>query len=424
MIGGAFPPLAALATQPILAQSLGVDGRGTVAAAVAPLLLATSVATLGLPEALTYRIARNRSTMGSGLLKSAGFALVSSVAAVFAILLFSPWLSGGDEALAALMVVASLAVVPSILVALTRGAAAGLQEWRLVAIEKAISSGLRLVVICTLAVVDHLTVFSAALVLAFTPCIGGVIYLLIGVRARGLPVPAEKESARAMQLLGFGSRVWIGSMSGILLMRLDQTIMVPLSGSYELGLYVVAVSISEVPLIINAAMRDVSFSSEAARFDPHRLVRASRVSSVGVGLISIAIAGTMWAWLPLLFGEDFRPAVSVALILLLAVALGNPGSIAGAGLSAVGRPGLRSISLLIACLLNVGLMILLVPALGATGAALSTLGSNLLASNLNILFLRRIGGPAVLDFYRFRRADLSVFANTLKNALRRPGGKK
>ena len=51
--GNLIAPAAGLITAPILAQSLGVVGRGDVAAATTPLLLATSVLTLGL--LLLYR---------------------------------------------------------------------------------------------------------------------------------------------------------------------------------------------------------------------------------------------------------------------------------------------------------------------------------------------------------------------------------
>ena len=51
--------------------------------------------------------------------------------------------------------------------------------------------------------------------------------------------------------------------------------------------------------------------------------------------------------------------VVVTLILIMAIVLGNPGSVAGAGLSARGRPGLRSLSLGIAAAANVVAIVVL-----------------------------------------------------------------
>lgn len=53
-------PLSALATAPILAYSLGVEERGELAAATVPLFLFISLASVGLPEATTYLVARGR----------------------------------------------------------------------------------------------------------------------------------------------------------------------------------------------------------------------------------------------------------------------------------------------------------------------------------------------------------------------------
>ncbi len=52
-------PLVGLATAPILSHSLGVVGRGEAGAAMAPNLLIVGGATLGLPAALTYVLARH-----------------------------------------------------------------------------------------------------------------------------------------------------------------------------------------------------------------------------------------------------------------------------------------------------------------------------------------------------------------------------
>lgn len=415
VFGNAFPPLAALASQPILAQALGADGRGLAAAAVAPLLLATSAATLGLPEAVTHAVARNRSSMNSAMLRASIATLISAIVAIGVIVASSEWLSAGNGDLSQLIVLVAFALIPTVLVGVARGAASGLHEWRMVATERAVNSGARLAALLVLMLTGHLTVTTAALTLALTPVVGGLTYLVIWKRAKQLPEPPARVKATLPELLSFGLRVWIGAISGILLMRLDQTLMNPLAGAIELGFYVVAVAVSEVPLIVNGAIRDVTFASESAGFDRKRVERASRVSTIAAFFIAATIAASMWLWLPILFGEEFSPAIPVALVLLAAVVLGNPGSVAGAGLSALGRPGLRSISLLIACLVNLAIMIALVPTLGAMGAAIATLVGNLISSNLNIIFLRKIGGTGFLDFYKFAPRDVKDMVRAFKN---------
>jgi O-antigen/teichoic acid export membrane protein len=208
--------------------------------------------------------------------------------------------------------------------------------------------------------------------------------------------------------VSYGSRIWIGSLTGVLLARLDQTIMTPLAGTYQLGLYAVAASIGDAALILHSAVRDVTFTSDAARQDDQRLCASARIS----GFLSIAVALLLAAvvpiGLPLVFGPDFAPAIGVALVMLAAVVVVTPGSIAGAGLSARGHPGLRSVSLLVACVVNLVVLLLAVPVLGATGAALATLAGNLIASQLNIAFLVHRSAIPARQFYGLRRTDIAI----------------
>ena len=172
----------------------------------------------------------------------------------------------------------------------------------------------------------------------------------------------------------------------------------------------VAVSVSELPLIIHQAVRDVTFVNESAESVDDRLSSSARISTLLSGLAALFLGVTMLWWLPFLFGEDFRASLPVAAVLLTAVVLNTPGSIAGSGLSGRGRPGLRSVSLTVACLVNIGLLVLLAPVLGAMGAALATLVGNLISSNLNLVFLARVFGINPLTFYGLRRTDLATLA--------------
>ncbi len=418
LIGNAFPPLVALFSGPILAQALGVDGRGAVAAATAPLALVVTVATFGVPEAVTWAIARNPSLARNASNRGMLILVVAGLLAMGAVVLSATWLSGGDPTVEQLILVACLAIVPNLLVGVFRGVASATQSWRLVALERIVTSSLRLLVLIPFWLTGTLTPLVATIAVAVMPVTGLLVYIgrMRSLDPRAFEVPRE---ARTAGLLSYGLRIWVGSLSGILLSRLDQVLMTPFAGTYQLGLYVVAVSVSELPLIINQAVRDVTFVTDAAESVDARLASSARISTLLCGLAALFLGITMLWWLPFLFGEDFRPALPVAAVLLGAVVLGTPGSIGGSGLSARGRPGLRSISLLIACLVNIALLIVLAPTLGAMGAALATLAGNLLSSNLNLVFMYRKFGINPLQFYGVRRTDFTTLGEYVRRLLRR-----
>jgi O-antigen/teichoic acid export membrane protein len=415
--GNFVPPVAAFITSPLLAHALGVEGRGLVSAAQAPLLLFVAAATFGLPEATTYLVARFPSLLGLITRRVVVFVILTGAVSLVALLGLRGPLSGGDARVADLLTISAVALIPTLLLAVVRAAAIGQEAWTLVAIERSTSSLLRLGAIVLLIQLDSLSVTHAVYVNAWAPITGALLYGLLLKRKGGIKPETVPSELAYGQIAKYGSFVWIGSISGVFLARLDQTLMVPLSGVYELGLYAVAVSVAEIPLLINNTVREVMFAADARSNNNARLTYAARVS----GALCLLFAGTMAAsilwWFPLLFGDAFRPAIALTLLLLLATVVGPPGSVAGAALAARGRPGLRSLALLGAFAVNLTLILLLVPIYGAIGAGVATLAGNLVSSNLNIFMTARLYSLRVRDFYLLRPADGRAFAGNIRSLL-------
>jgi O-antigen/teichoic acid export membrane protein len=421
LAGNVVPPLAALLSGPILAQALGVAGRGEVAAAAAPLGLAIALTTFGIPEAVTYAVAHYPSLVRTAARNGFGLIVLAGLLASGALLAARPLLSGGDLSIQRLMAVSALAVLPTVLLGVLRGIASGMQRWRQVSREKVMASGLRILVLIPLWLTGHLTPFTATVVLAVMPVMGALAYVTL---PRHLPPRVQDEDgvASSRSIVRYGSRLWIGTIATVLIARADQTLMTPLSSAKQLGLYVVAVNISELPLVIHRSVRDVTFVTDANRSVDTRLTAAARISTLISGVAALALGTSMLWWLPLLFGKDFSGALPVAAVLLLAVVISTPGSIAGAGLSARGKPGQRSVVLVIVCVLNLSLLVLLLPRWGAMGAAWATLLSLSTMTVLKQLLLRRHFGIRLRDFYGVRRSDVAIlrrYAQRVRAALAR-----
>jgi O-antigen/teichoic acid export membrane protein len=413
-----------------------VQGRGAVAAVLGLLTLFVVLGGVGVPEALTHWVAR-RPDVAGGLARRAGAVVAASgVVLTGALLTVGRWLARDVPDAWTLLVIAAAGLLPALGVAVLRGVAAGHGRWGRVAAERAVSSVARLVLTVLPFVAGRLTVEVAVAVLVGCPVLGGLAYL--GRQPPGLsPGPSSESSSESSSqpgrrdepppttavLVSYGGRVWFGSVAGILLLRLDQAVMLPLSDAAALGLYAVAVAVGEVPLVLNAAFRDVLFSAESASRDDERLARAARTSLVVCLAAVLALALPLAWWLPLVFGADFAAAVPACLVLLLAAAVSPPGSVAGVGLSARGRPDLRSWSLVLALAVNVAALVVLVPVWGALGAALATLFGNAVASHTNVLLLRRHHGIAVRRLYLATTADVRFVASTglrLARTTRRP----
>ena len=385
--GNLVGPLTGLIVAPVLAQGLGADGRGIVAAATAPALLADAAATFGIPESCTYFIARQRLSQSS-LMRLAAFGLaVAGSISVMSIILLSSVLSAGDPGLGILISICSASVLPGFAVGLFRAVAAGQHMWERISAERTIAGVVRLVAVVALSLLGALTTTTAALTMAFAPVVGVVAYISMFRAENALPPMGR---ARAAVLYGYSWRIWLGSIAGVLLSRLDQLLVTPLATAQQLGFYVVAVNIAELPLMVSMAVRDVLISRDAESPSIERIALASRLTLLVCFVLGVALAVVTPFLIGPIFGGEFVASISSVYVMLLSVVASVPGSIAGAALIARGRPGMRSGAIAAAVPVNIAVLVLAVPTLGSSGASIATAVGSLIASVLAIVFLRRI----------------------------------
>jgi O-antigen/teichoic acid export membrane protein len=414
-------PVIGLVTAPILAHSLGVAGRGEAGAAIAPNLLIVGVATLGLPQALTYHVAKrphlSRRALGVATIFGVLLGMASLVGAIYA----APFLSAGDADLARLMIIGIVLAIPALFVSLLRGAASGRQMWIPVAIERVLNSVVRLVAFIVLAVIGRLDITNAVLVMSIGPVIAGIAY--VSVFRRPPPAPpelAEETPVRLVPvLLGFGLRAWLGSVATVVLGRLSQLLITPLSDVAQLGLFIVAVTISDIPWIVTQTVRDVAFGSNSADLDTERLTSTSRVATLVAFLGSAVIGLTLPLWIGVVFGRGFSAAIPTTWLLLICSVLAVPGLIAGAGLDSAGRPGIKSVTLFSSLVLNAIGLVVLVPLLGALGAALASFISVGLSTVVVLVAAAVILKIPASAFLIPRREDLAVLASASRSIARR-----
>lgn len=411
-------PAAGLVTAPVLARALSADGRGELAAAIAPAGLMLAAATLGLPDALTYHLAkRPRSTrpaLAWASLITVGLGLICLLATFLAL----SFLSGGDDRLGRLILLATVLTVPALVVNVFRGAAMGRQMWRAVALERVIITTMRVVGFGLLFITNDLSVLAGVLVNTLTPIVAGIVYWPL-LRRWGQPDPVpEKATAAAVtelpeerstlqMLVSFGSKVWLGSVASMVLARASQLLMTPLSSVEDLGLYTVASTVSDLPLIVALAIQGALFGVNSKARDAAQVTGTARLT-IFVASIGCAVLGaSMPFWIGPLFGKEFEAATVPSLMLLASALICIPGLMAGTGLSAWGRPGLRSIGLSVTLLANVGSFVLLVPPFGVYGAAWTSIISNVVLATFMVIAAGRTLGVPAHHFFLVRTSDIT-----------------
>jgi O-antigen/teichoic acid export membrane protein len=412
-------PTAGVLTQPILAQALGVEGRGALAAAVAPAVLAISVATLGLPDALVYYLAKRPELTRLALLWAGLLSVALGMLCLLATVVALPFLSGGNAELGRLIVLGMALTVPALLVGVLRGAATGRQLWSSVAMERLTNTTLRVVAFVVLWVLGELSVLAAVLVSTLSPLVCGVVYwrLLLRPPIDEPKAPADPaddpDLARladgiARPLVSYGSRVWLGSVAEMLLSRMGQILMTPLAGVVELGLFSVATTIADLPLILAIAIQGTLFGVNSKTRDAGKLQTTTRLTVLVTLTGCVVLGGTLPFWIEPLFGHEFRAATVPTLMLMLSAIICIPGLMAAIGLSAWGRPGLRSAGLAVTLAVNLIILLVLVPPFGAVGACWASIASNVVMSTYMIVTASRVMGVRRRDFVFVRAADVGL----------------
>lgn len=414
--GNLASPVIGIATAPILAYSLGVTGRGEFAAATSPTLLLTLAGTLGLPEAATYFVASKRLLVRPTLERVVRLSVFLGALLAAVLFLIAPLITSGSHEVTRLIFLGGCSLPLALAVGALRGVAAGVGRWGLVNSEQLLSNGLRLLLVVIAASTSSLTLPVAVAVYLSCPVLGGLVYLPFWRQLRNEIRRQRAKGGRGSSalLVRYGAYTWVGGLSGVILSRLDQVLIAPLAGARELGFYAAAVAIGELPYVVSAATDAVMLSKDAAEANDGRAELAGRLTF----LVTALVAGVLALAAPLLvrlaFGEAFKPATPMLQLLLLAAVLNTPGSTAGAVLMARGRPGVRSISLTAACVINVALLPVLVPWAGGVGAAWASVISYGLFSVCNLWLAARLIGLSPWGMMLPRGSDLAKLRLTLQ----------
>jgi len=310
-----------LVTGIIAARVLGPTGRGTLALLWLIPAALSLVGGLGIPQATTFFVARERGHARTIVRLAAGttLALAAGLVPLCGFVLVLLVRSGHD--FSTLDSLLSVALVPALLSQnLAVATLLGRERFRLFnlsrlgpAVTYLVGSGLLFA--CGWATLT--TILGAAL-LGWGA--GGIItWILI---YHDLPAVGGETPVTRGAIVRFGLRGVIGSVSPIDDVRLDQFIVGLVLDARALGLYVAAVAFCNLPRFVALSIGAVSYPRiAAARLSPeawlmvrHYLVLGMFTVGATVSILLLAIPTI----LPLLFGESFSGAVPLGRILLLA----------------------------------------------------------------------------------------------------------
>jgi O-antigen/teichoic acid export membrane protein len=381
----------------------GADGAGLIALATQFIFLATFVAGAGLRTSIAHRVSAGhwspRSAVRGTLVASLAFGLVGAGLGMLAYALlrhgalseFSPLMAG--SLMAALPFALAWWILPAVPLAREL-----FEEYVLLTAVAPVS----VVLICpTLALVAGRS--GAVIGFAAGWLVGGVITAAWAVRYAGRPEASGGPERRLREAGGFGVRAWVNDLFQLVNLRPDLFILSAYFGAADTGVYAVTVAITSLVWIVSQPLASVVLprTARASAVDPTlrpQLAAAQYISavrhSVLVSLTASLVVIPLLAIAPAVWGPGFHRILPLGLILVPGVALLGVGRVMVAAFTGRGAANQALVVGLVSFPLTFIAFLLIIPDHGATGAAIVSCCSYVVASLLSaFLFFRSTGTP-------------------------------
>jgi O-antigen/teichoic acid export membrane protein len=385
----------AVGSSVVVARWLGAQGLGELAVINATISMSLQIASLGIPSANTYFVARDRRKLAAVWANTMIFAFAFGSLVTFFIVALAkakPALFGGVGM--NLILIAALSIPFQLLVLL--GLNLLLAMDRIVAMNLLDSLSPALILINTIVVLIIMRGGLSTLVSFNTATAIVVGFLLIWTMAGVLAQQREHGQFRPDrklfgETLRYGLKFCIPIIAGALVFRLDLLIVNHVRGAAEAGVYAVAAQVANLLTVLPAVIATLLFPRVASYQDPggEFAVQVTRHAAFLMFVACLAAAAGSLL-LPVVYGSSFADSTIQLLILLPGVFLIGIESVLVQHFTGTGLPIIIPGFWIVTLVTNVGLNLILIPRFGARGAAIaSTISYALIFALVAVYFCRK-----------------------------------
>jgi O-antigen/teichoic acid export membrane protein len=239
--------------------------------------------------------------------------------------------------------------------------------------------------------------------------------------SRGMSI--RHAGSEAKGLFGFGLKVVPVQLLAMANARLDVLVLGALAGTAAVGIYSVAVSATLLVGMVPAALGQALTKSFGSDANAVRQLRAGIQVALVSGLVVGAGIAALSPWMvPLVFGRAFGPSVLLIAIMVPFTAVFSTVQVSYPFFyNHLHRPGIHSLVIGATAAIDLGLLAVLVPAMGAVGAALASAIAYAIGAALNIVITSRATGLGLWDLMVPSRDDLKWMLDSAKALMVLPG---
>ena len=383
------------------ARALGPAGRGDLLIVVLWPPVVAMMASFGLPAAYRYWMAREPQRVSKLFSNAVLYTIVIGIVSVVLADQIVPSLVGKrSPEVMTLLRIYQINIPAALFLELMRSLLEGTRRFGWAGAARMIFFGVQAVGFAVLWFAGHLTVATAS----FTMIAAQTTAMLLALAAvihqlRPAWQPSWTEFKTSMN---YGARDYPGGLADFTTLRLDQLMLGAMASNVAIGLYVIAVRLSETTTLAASALAEAlmpevatSQTSKKAELLVGRMLRLT-IYMHAVILVPLLVSAPLI--LRLLFGASFVPAAGALRWLLVAAGVWGISSIVISGLRGFGYPVLSTMARFSAAVVTAIALVILLPRFGITGAAVASL------IGYSVMLL-----VALMVFARKRRLSLWVF---------------
>jgi len=224
--------------------------------------------------------------------------------------------------------------------------------------------------IVILAFSNLVTVENVAFTLLVSNVITVILALTFTVRNSGLNFHFQLAIVKGLFIYGLKSHV--GGISHMFNERLDQMVLALLLSPKELGWYVVAVSVANMTKVAASPFAQMIFPRVTGQEQSHQklIIRVySRYALLSTGILAFFLYFTLPYLLPFVYGNEYRPSIVTAEVLVVASVFLGIGLVWRQALAGLGEPLIASQAEVLSLIVTAAGIYFLVPTYGILGAA-------------------------------------------------------
>ncbi len=406
-------------TSLLSAWALGPAGRGDLLVVMLWPPVVAMLVTFGLTQAHRYWVAKDPECVSMLFSNAILFSLVVGVLAIVVAELVIPHLVGTRSPEVMRLVRIYLLNIPAALLQfLMIGLLEGGRRFGWAGAARLVTFVVQAAAYLTLWLMGHLTVQTAAISAMFGQFAAmGLAVFAVWRQLRPHWKPSWSDWRDALH---YGMRGYPGTVADFATLRMDQLLLGGLASSTAIGLYFVAVRLSEITAILAdsvavAVMPEVAAAKHGERAD-NLLARSLRLTVYTHLLILLPLWLAAPHILRFVYGESFSAAGGTLRILLFASVVLTAGGITVSGLNGFGHPGLSTIARVASAIVTLVALLTLLPRYGIAGAAIASLMGYSVMTLIAFFFLVQKRDRSLWSYLRPRTSDLPW--NQIRSLLR------